>query len=475
MDKKILSNLCSAALQIKPLSNNIFLTIGHDDKNSRLGWVIPPDFKAVEKFFQNFSLLAKNKKEFVFIGMGGSINGIKVLAQFTKTKNIHTFDSLDPYSLNKIISNIKNKKNLLVVPITKSGTTLETHRLANCLKNLYKNEWHEHFLWLADPSSFEKIYSRDWEKVHTLPIQVNHGNDIGGRFTCPHTAIFLIPLFIIWGGKINKIKALWGKYIKTRKESMEKACKLASSLKDLKRGYFSILVRKKFKEPFNTWITQLFQESLGSKNTNFKVKTKIISDKKQSPDYFTLIEVPNFGKDPILYIMSAMVFLQFFVALFAYYKKINFVNQPYVEEYKKQMKELEKTKMPEPCQISLNALLEQINARLNTNIKFIELVFYFDLDMEKQKKVYHILKEKFYDKEIFISIGSDWNHHSYQSAFLDDSTLFIILVAKSYRKSDIIPKNFQDGNTAVLESIAYATFVTLKEKAILYKISDTEI
>ncbi|MCJ7760054.1 hypothetical protein MUP59_02800, partial [Candidatus Bathyarchaeota archaeon] len=79
--ERVLSDLLSASeKQSKEQvpADNLYRAIGFENDDSRLGWVNPPAWRDVEGVLRNFLNLraGKGKTQFIFSGMGGSINAI---------------------------------------------------------------------------------------------------------------------------------------------------------------------------------------------------------------------------------------------------------------------------------------------------------------------------------------------------------------------------------------------------------------
>lgn len=166
--------------------------------------------------------------------------------------------------------------------------------------------------------------------------------------------------------------------------------------------------------------------------------------------------------------MLNMYFLQVFIAIFAYYKGINFVTQPEVEIYKKKMKEMSSGRMPRADRVATAELVERIEKLLqrHPNTKFLEVVCYWHLKDAERNSLRQNLKVAFPSKENLVFKGSDWNHHSYQAASRNEDTLFVVLTKDSYEHQiKGIQKKTLEENISTLRTIAYATYETLKEKA----------
>ncbi len=469
MDKDaILGQLESAAKSIfDNLSlDNIFKSIGFDGNNPRLGWVIPPDFSDIEAELSECIELVSGKDKFIFAGMGGSINGIKTLISLSNSSNIYALDSLDPKAINEVLSSIGGLDKVLVCAVSKSGTTKETQLIAGSLRESLGSDYKKHFVWMSDKPSFEKLDSSGWQDAKKISIQVNGKDDIGGRFSSPHTMVFFFPLFLILRRDISKVRDLWEKYVSSRKEVIDKAYAYALKYKEINEGKFQVIIKDKVYEGIVNWVIQLFQESLGSKKDGFFVKA-LVTKPKTSLLGFKKIDAGIDTEDLYLYTMSCMHFLQMFTAFFSVFKGINFVSQPYVEIYKKELKKLEGKDIPSSETVSLKDLPAYIAKYLKPAYEFIDVILYSSENEVFINSLKSRLAKTFPDKKVSVFLGSDWNHHSYQAAFKDSKTLFVIAVRKNYeRKSLFISPETAFRSSRMLQSISYATFKTLEDKAV---------
>ena len=468
--KEIIQNLLeSAGRQLDDISaQNLFREIGFDNGKPRLGWVLPPPWQMIEMMLAALAEIITDKEQFIFIGMGGSINGIKSVLFLKQGYPLYPLDSLDPAALQEIVAKIKGKQDkTLVIAISKSGSTKETLLLAETLRELFKDAWRDHFLWLADKESFPKLDSAGWQGCPKFTIQVDGNSDIGGRFTCPHTLIFLLPLFILLNRDAAAVKRLFLEYVSMREEIMNMAYEKICSYKQTEAAFFSIEARRTLGEGFITWTTQLFQESLGSKKDGFYVKTALGKEIKGfNPICFDL-----HIQDKIVYLMGLMYFLQCCVAFYAYFKKINFVNQPSVEVYKQRMQQLQDKEITLPDTVVLERLMKDIESRLTPAVQFIEVVLYFHPQPEFISVLRERLTTSFPQKKAFVFLGSDWNHHSYQAAFKDKTSLYVILSKKEYL-NEVRPFRQEtiDKNTETLKRISFATYKTLSDRALYFSL-----
>jgi phosphomannomutase/glucose-6-phosphate isomerase len=448
-------------------SRDVYKEIGFDGTEARLGWVEIPNKEVLRKYLKEVKPLLEGKKNIVFIGMGGSINTIKAVSSLFKDKkiNIYTFDSLDDNAAMFIES--LNLDDTLVVAISKSATTTETLYLTEIFKNLYGENWREHILFMIDLPNEAKLRDKGFDGAKVIPIQLDKKTDIGGRFTSPHTAIFWLPVFAALGLDIEKTLSYYDEYAKEIEKLTSQVLDVVSETKDAQ--YFAVVLpNKEMKEALETWITQLFQESLGSKIDDFNPKTIVLSKEEKLPKGFAEIEFNLPSKDKITNMMYSTYLLEVYVALFAGLKNINFVNQPEVERYKKTQKDIKESEvLAIPRYENLSELAKEIEENVKDK-KFIEVVVYQAISEKERKQIQEFLQSHFKDKIVLVFIGSDWNHHSYQAAVKNKDTYFVILTEnplKEVRAIGNISKEILERNYNTLLKIAYATYQTLKDKA----------
>ncbi len=371
------------------------------------------------------------------------------------------------------MSQIKNLEKNLVVAVSKSGGTKETQLLAQTLKIAYIEKfgdtgWADNFLWLADPNSFSKLDALSWAKAKKTSIQADQNSDIGGRFSSPSTKVFLLPLFILLNRDFSCLEQIYKEFREARFKIREKALQAVLDLAKDAPAYFSPCVKEEIAEGFTPWLAQLFEESLGGKNQDKTVKTVVNSG---DPEFIKL-EFPFDFSEPVILTMAQMYYCQLFVAYLAGVWNINFVNQEYVEKYKKKMQLLEKEglKVEGVPEGDLDALIKLLDSKIKAEQKFIEVVLYFFPDPKTISLFRQKLSDKFNQKIILIFIGSDWNHQSYQAAFGDKDTFFLLVCLSRYKFGEHISKERASENTETLRRIALATHQTLPGKSILYNL-----
>ncbi|RKY38759.1 MAG: hypothetical protein DRP72_01195, partial [Candidatus Omnitrophota bacterium] len=120
---------------------------------------------------------------------------------------------------------------------------------------------------------------------------------------------------------------------------------------------------------------------------------------------------------------------------------------------------------------SLERIVEEIRNKLDSQIKFIEVVLYFYPSLSFIEKLESILKENFPRYPSFVFLGSDWNHHSYQAAYLDKRTLYLILTLDRYKLTGLpIKEGILNRNINTLRLISIATYNTLKAERLCFSI-----
>ena len=245
----------------------------------------------------NTSLLKKlNKyKTIVFIGMGGSILGIKAFNSFLKKRNrkkIFFIDNLDGYKLSKI-KKFVNSKTLFVI-ISKSGKTLET--LTNLI--VFKSFMKSNNSLIITEKSNNALYNLAKKKKYKLLL---HEKFVGGRFSILSKSS-LIPLKLL-GLKKNITPEQFSKYL-ANKKIFKELCLQASKISNfyLDKKYKSIACLSYASELNDLifWFQQLSAESLGKKGKGLMPFLSICPK-----DHHSLLQLYLDGpKDKIFYIFD---------------------------------------------------------------------------------------------------------------------------------------------------------------------------
>lgn len=454
-------------------SDNPYSGIGFDGEQGRLGWVRTIPFSKIKESLENIVPLLEGKKSFIFVGMGGSINGIKPLLALFEDRPFYTVDNLDPRAIAELVDKIDNLKETMVISISKSGTTKETQLLSSTLREIFINRlgedsWINNFLWISDCSSFEKLDSLGWQGVNKASIQFDQASDIGGRFAAPHTLIFFLPMFLLLNKDFSKVKDCYESFVSLKPKIQEKAYLASCECEGREDAYFSPIIAGGLGESFSSWVVQLFQESLGSKLKDLPVKTLINVAEDQM---FFVLKIGLEINNPLVSLISQMYFFQVFIAYYSGQRKINFVSQGYVEKYKQQMRMLEDSgqKATSGEEVNLENAINKVKEAIHPEHRFVEVVLYFYPTVETIKEIQEKVSQSLPGRRVLVFVGSDWNHQSYQAAFGSKDTFYLLLTASSYEF--VIPevsKSTLAKNTETLKVIAEATYLTIKDKSLLF-------
>lgn len=454
-------------------TDNPYSGIGFDDGKGRLGWIRTIPFSKIKESLENIASLFLDKKNFIFVGMGGSINGIKPLIALFKDKPFYTIDNLDPKAITEVLAKIDKLEETMVISISKSGTTKETQLLSLALREIFinrlgKDSWVNNFLWISDRDSFEKLDSLGWKEAKKALIQFDQANDIGGRFAAPHTLIFFLPMFLLLNKDFSELKDCYDSFVNLKPKIQEKAYLASCECKGREDAYFSPLIVGGLDQSFSSWVVQLFQESLGSKLKDLPVKTliNVVEDKI----FFSLkigLDIDN----PLVSLISQMYFFQVFIAYYSAQKEINFVSQGFVEKYKQQMRMLEDSgqKTTNGKEVNLEHAINQVKEIIKPEHCFVEVVLYFYPTSEIIESIQRVVSQSLPGRRVLVFVGSDWNHQSYQAAFGSKDTFYLLLTASSYDSVlKEVSKNTLEKNVETLKVIAEATYLTIKDKALLF-------
>lgn len=471
--------------------------IGAEGPAARLGWVIPPSWKEVETVLQRFLDLkaVKGKKNFVFSGMGGSINTVKAvntlmhfLAQqglIASDYRIYTIDNPDGAAMQELLGTLGDEalRQTLVVGISKSVTTQETQALLKTLREKFlanQLALEDHFLWMIDEENKANMAKTGWSAdTATMPIQVDGETDIGGRFTAPHTLIYLIPALLMLNGDMDAMQRGWENYLTAVSRLQGQAAAKADEAYGQNAQRFALVVKDRVvARALRTWVVQLVEESLGSKKEGFDPKTVVITE-DQTGDFkdFYQIRFDLPGTDLVTDMMLNMYFSQLFVALLARHQRINFVVQDAVKEYKKGANDDVTQAVPRGLSVSLENIADY-NRQLWESKEFIEPVFFGHLTAAQREYIETVLKRAFPSEKLrnlaFFFEGPDWNHHSFQAAFANKDTYFLLLTKPDYMaeipgiSAEIMAQNAHD-----LQDIVFRTYNSIQDKAGYFEINDS--
>ena len=268
---------------------------------------------------------------------------------------------------------------------------------------------------------------------------------------------------------------IWEEYLRLREALLEFSAKKAYSQANKETQNFAIILDEPFANALETWVTQLIQESLGSKIANYNPKTIVLPTGGSIIPGFEPVRFEVDSPNLDVKTMVNMYLLEVFTAIFAYEKRINFVTQPDVELYKREMNLIDPQKLPIIELVTPTGLVAKIrnHIQLKPQIRFLEVVCYWYLRDDFKNLLRKRLNSAFPELETLVFAGSDWNHHSYQAASRNENTLFIILTKSVYeRRIDGVSEPILLKNIDTVQNIAYATKNTLHDRALLFKVNE---
>ncbi|OYT42659.1 MAG: hypothetical protein B6U78_00575 [Candidatus Aenigmarchaeota archaeon ex4484_224] len=422
------------------------------DKNWLDGWIYFPRKKDFEKKIEKIYEEIKDFDNFVFVGFGGSINGIKIFEKISK--KIQIIDSLDPEILKKLVK--LNKERTKIIVISKSMKTFETLRLIKTLENFFPKE---NFIFLTYKQNVKKVENLGYPSKKVFDYRFDESLDFAGRFSYPFSLLFFLPLLIhLW--KKERVFKIYENFLKFMNSNLLKVLEIANqiSLAIYQNPKFNLLIKNEF-NGMEEWIYQIFLESLGSKRKNYEPKIYINKKVfKKTIDFRKFSFSKKFWTDLIVFIYL----IEWIIALVGLYKKINFVNQKEVERYKKIVRKVEEKRKIEKLNI------QKLKKRIK-NKKFLDVIFYGYTSSKKLSKL-----EKQFEKKLRIPtkvfIGNNWNHFGFQAASKSKETFYLLLVKEKYNLE--IPRFKREElakNVKLMKKIALATRKALKN-SLLFKI-----
>ncbi len=488
------------------LSKNIFHKIGFDGENPRLGWARGVPGEIIEQRIRPFKQKAKEKDYFIAVGMGGSINTVKLVSDMYGLDSIIAFDTPDKNIIEKTLAEKGvDLKDAVVVLFSKSGTTYETKAIRDILKSIIKNEDGEkaadiiknNFLWVVDKGNEGKIEDKD---IDVLYMQPDGLTDIGGRYTMPWTGVYLLPLY--WRFKQKEellsrdekpqqkfenflffnLEIDWKNIISDPKNTLNvmaySDAVVLYNIYKLKGIGPRIAVEvpqnlpKEAYEPFRIWVTQLWQESIGGKKDGIHPKIEIITPDttreekeklKKNGFYFISFDEDRDKDIDIYWDYHPQAYMYLLATYFSAFTQIEYLGQGNVQLYKEKLKEIKNKPVESPNELNIEDIIYQIEHTKDIEKKpFIDVVLYGGYSSAQKEKVKTLLSNAFSEKIVFIYDGPDYNHHSFEALATDPYTLPVLLVKKG-ASDDVIRVAQATSMVFPEDSVVYATGILDEE------------
>lgn len=231
---------------------------------------------------------AENIRTVVWIGIGGSGLGPKVLQEVFEspdTPEFRVIDTIDPATLGMALE-IIDWKNALIVVVSKSGSTLETmasffacyEKLASAVKTHPGNR----IVAITDPEGGPLRAFAKANRTHSLSIPP----DVGGRY-CIFTAVGLLALGLLGGDIAQFVRGAkeMDTFCQETTLTRNPAASLATVqyLLDTRRNY-PIRVIMPYGDRLQSmarWEQQLLAESLGKTEANNPIPVAAIGTQDQ--------------------------------------------------------------------------------------------------------------------------------------------------------------------------------------------------
>ena len=358
--------------------SRIFSEICADPMGGWVNWPRKLDMEEFERVKKTAQKIRDESECLVCIGIGGSYLGhraiIEALRPKSETEVLYAGNSLSKRELEYALGQVGDR-DFSVNVISKSGTTLETSAAFKVFREKLIDKY-------GKDGAYERIYATTDANVGMLHNEAVHNNygmftipdNIGGRYSVL-TSVGLLPMAVA-GVDIDKLMEGAAEATQT---AVEPASRYAKMRYTLGRRDFDTEVFASF-EPsmmyFNEWLKQLFGESEGKNKQGIFPASVIYSTDLHSMGQFmqdgrrnlfeTIINVPTdslnqkvvtavmkahtAGGIPVLAVTlptfdekgfgELIYFFELACAISAKLFGVNPFDQPGVEAYKAELKEL---------------------------------------------------------------------------------------------------------------------------------------
>lgn len=189
----------------------------------------------------------------IWLGIGGSSLGAKLLAHWLGDESIRFLENLDPLTFNR---NQFAPQGAIIV--SKSGSTFETLKWLEYLEKLNQNIFQRSVVVTQqEPSPL-----KDWADRRGVPI-LAWPSDLPGRYSLIGPWLYGV-LPEIWSPQVlmEKVKNYWLFYKNEAQKLIDHLWKLQNRIQGIYLMIYSDLWA-----PFGPWLEQLWNESLGQENS----------------------------------------------------------------------------------------------------------------------------------------------------------------------------------------------------------------
>lgn len=206
--------------------------------------------------------LTKKYKNFIVVGLGGSINAGLTFAQL-KPHNITFIDNIEPKTTYQKLAQIKKPSETLVICISKSGKSEEVLLLYKilCAKFREHNNTADNFLVITQQNQ-NKLEQMALKNGHRV---IPHDPNIGGRFS--YLSVVGLLIATLAGLDTDQItqgaQTALTNYLQNSSQRNNYCYNLAKLMLEDKLHANIILTYHDDLLPFQVWFQQLWAESLG--------------------------------------------------------------------------------------------------------------------------------------------------------------------------------------------------------------------
>lgn len=225
-------------------------------------WQVPQRLAELETAQKIFQQREYQKPKMILFGVGGSSLGPQFLADLyaQSDREVLVCDNVDPVYFERILTQAGDLQECLFLFISKSGSTIETLVSLQLLHERLPRGWEKRALVISEPKTNPLT---TWAKDHQVPV-IPMPVDVGGRFSIL-TSVGMGPIIYLQQNPARFLKgAEWA--LRERNLTIEL---IAHSLASFERQewvtlFWSYSSMLKF---FNSWMIQLWAESLAKKTT----------------------------------------------------------------------------------------------------------------------------------------------------------------------------------------------------------------
>lgn len=200
----------------------------------------------------------------IILGIGGSSLGAKaIIKAFDCKDKVTFFENLDSYSFDKKIKKLKNLKKVHWVPISKSGSTIETLTQLQFVHEFYEKQNLDLKKQMTVITEKKSSTLFDWANKNKIPV-LEIPLDVGGRFSVLTPVGLFAASFA--GLEIEGFISGAREVLKNKNSLVEFCSQMVLSFE--KKEWITVFwIYSESLKTFGLWFQQLWAESLAKKTT----------------------------------------------------------------------------------------------------------------------------------------------------------------------------------------------------------------